>query len=200
MRVPNVRFLRRGLLAALVAAGLSGCQAAKPTPEDWFEGGPMQSASAETLQLTARILASKGKPAQAGFVLDRMAREYPDKLGTYSEGAEVLLIQGRTNDAIGWLDRGIERLGRQPLLLNNRGMCYLLAGDLKAATADFEAANEADSGDADFVANLALARALAGNEDEARQLWVRVLAEPDVELNLKLAREARPKFASAGKN
>lgn len=184
-------------IACLLLGVLAGCQVAKPTPDDWFEGGPMQEASVETLQLTARILASKGKTAQAGFILDRMAREYPDAVATYSEGAEVLLIEGRIADAIAWLDRGLERLQRQPVLLNDRGMCHLLAGDLDLATKDFEAAHAIDAGDADYVANVALVRALAGNEAEATRLWGQVLAAPDVEANLQLARSARPKFASA---
>lgn len=184
--------------AALLALALSGCQTAKPTPDDWFEGGPMQSASPETLQLTARILASKGKTAQAGFILDRMAREHPDHLGTYSEGAEVLLIEGRIADAIGWLDRGLARFEGHPVLLNDRGMCRLLEGNLAAATSDFEAAHAADPSDADFVGNLALARALSGDEVGARELWRRVVSEPDVEVNLNLARAARPKFQPQG--
>ncbi|MFM7260574.1 MAG: tetratricopeptide repeat protein [bacterium] len=174
-----------------------GCQTSTKPSDDWFEGGSMRTASAETMQLTARILASKGKTAQAGFVLDRMARDYPDQVATYSEGAEVLMIEGRISDAINWLGRGLERLPAHPVLLNDRGMCHLVAGDLGSATADFEAAHAADPGDADFVGNLALVRALVGDEAGAAALWGRILPPADIEANLQLARKARPKFAEA---
>jgi Flp pilus assembly protein TadD len=188
---------RTGLLAASVLlAVLTGCSGAQKGSDDWFDGGPMQQPSAETLQLTARILAAKGRTDQAGFILERLLREHPDHLGTYTEGAEVLLIEGRVAEAIAWLDRGLARFPSQPILLNDRGMCHLLSADLRAATADFEAAYAADPADADFVANLALVRALAGDEQEAALLWGRVVPPSTVQVNLSIAREARPRFAA----
>lgn len=193
----------RGLLLpiALLAVAAAGCQTtveqAPAQQTDWFDGGPMQPATAETLQLTARVLAAKGRMEQAGFVLDRMYSQYPEFLGTYTEGAEVLLLQGRVKDATGWLDRGLQRFPSQPILLNNRGLCHLLAADLPLATADFEAAYAADPGDADFVANLALVRALSGNDMEAARLWNTVLPPEAVGENLNIAKQARPRFKSA---
>lgn len=185
------------LAAAVLLAALAGCSAAEKGSDDWFDGGPMQQPSAETLQLTARILAAKGRTDQAGFILERLLREHPDHLGTYTEGAEVLLIEGRVAEAIAWLDRGLARFPGQPILLNDRGMCHLLSADLAAATVDFEAAYAADPADADFVANLALVRALAGDEQEAASLWARVVPPSTVQVNLSIARAARPRFAAA---
>ena len=188
--------LRASLLVAL--ACMAACQATTNEEADWFDGGPLRPASAETLQLTARVLASKGETARAGAVLDRMLREHPDHLGTYTEGAEVLLHEGRVSDAVGWLDRGLERFPGHAVLLNDRGLCHLLVPDLAAATKDFEAAYAADPSDADFVGNLALARALAGREDEARGLWSRVVDSAQVEGNLDVARKARARFTPPG--
>lgn len=185
------------LVAAALLAGL-GCQA-KPTAEsDWFDGGEMKPASADTLQLTARVLASQGETTRAGYVIDRMLREHPDYLGTYTEGAEVLLMEGRVKDALAWLDRGLEKFPDHPILRNNRGMCHLMSADLAAATADFEAAYAADPGDAEYVFNLGLAKAIAGDEDAARGYWSRVLAADEVARNLEVARTARPNFARPG--
>lgn len=196
-RNATLRSLSRTLvLAALAVAG--GCQSKPKADTDWFEGGEMKPAAADTLQLTARVLASKGETARAGYVIDRMEREHPDYLGTYTEGAEVLLIEGRVKDAIGWLDRGLVRFPNNPILRNNRGMCHLLAADLSAATADFEAAYEVDPGDAEYVFNLGLAKALAGDETAATGYWNRVLTAPEVEENLKVARTARSNFAQPG--
>lgn len=180
--------------ALLAGALLAGCQSAPEQDADWFDGGPLKPASAETLQLTARVLAAKGNTAQAGFLLNRLAAEYPDHVGTYTEGAEVLLLEGRIADAIDWLNRGLARMPEQPMLLNDRGLCHLLASDLPAATSDFSAAYAADPGDADYVSNLAVARALAGNEAEAAELWARVLPQSEVSANLRICREARRNF------
>ena len=185
------------LLAAIAVAALSGCQATQESEKDWFEGGPMKPASAETLQLTVRVLAAKGQTAQAGFLLNRMLVDHPDHLGTYTEGAEVLLIEGRVDDAIRWLSRGLERMPGQPLLLNDRGVCHLLAADLDSASRDFDAAFAADPRDADFVSNVALARALEGRDQDALRLWNLVVDPEQAASNLKIAADARRKFAAA---
>lgn len=185
------------LVASALVVGL-GCQTKPATEPDWFDGGEMRPASADTLQLTARVLASKGDTARAGFVIERMLREHPDYLGTYTEGAEVLLIEGRVKEAIGWLDRGLAKLPDHPILRNNRGMCHLLAADLAAATSDFEAAYRADPGDAEYVFNLGLAKALGGDEEAARGYWERVLTPQEIDGNLTVARTARSNFARAG--
>ena len=59
----------RAGIAAVVMVLASACQATTEPQPDWFDGGPMRPASAETLQLTARVLASKGDTARAGAVL-----------------------------------------------------------------------------------------------------------------------------------
>lgn len=146
MRDPTHRFACT-LTVALALLLVGGCTTTTTTDApatDWFDGGPMKAASPETLQLTARVLASKGNTEQAGFLIDRMARDYPDNLGTYTEGAEVLLIQGRVREATEWLERGLARFPNNPILRNDRGMCRLLEANLPAATADFEAAYATD--------------------------------------------------------
>ena len=195
MRNQRRRIGRIGGLLVLAGAILAnaGCDSTDKT-EDWFEGGDMKPASSDTLQLTARILAAKGKTQQAGFVLDRMLDEYPDRIGTYTEGASVLLVEGRVSDAEALLDRGLGIFPGNPILLNDRGMTRLLSGNLDGAADDFNAALAADPVDADFVANAALGAALQGDESRAIRLWSRVLSKADVDQNLVIAREARARF------
>ena len=181
------------VLAALVTILVGGCDSAS-TEESWFEGGDEPLPTEQTLVMTARILAAKGDYGQAGFIVERMLLEFPDRPGTYTEGAEVLLQEGRVSDAIEFLDLGLERLPGHPVLLNDRGLCQLLNGDLPAASSDFSAALAVDPDDADYVANSALAAALEGREDEARALWSRVLPPASVAENLRIARLARPRF------
>ncbi|RLS45287.1 MAG: hypothetical protein DWH85_03325 [Planctomycetota bacterium] len=186
-----------GLVAAMLILSPLGCETTRQVPSepDWFEGGTMKPASPETLQLTARVLAAKGDTARAGYILDRMLQEFPNYLGTYTEGAEVLLIDGRNAEAIKWLNRGLERFPNQPILVNNRGMCHLLAADLPAATVDFNAAYAIDPNDAEYVANLALVKAIAGDETAAKELWSRVLPEAEVQRNIEIATKSRPNFS-----
>lgn len=189
-------FIRPVIAIALAGTLIAGCQSTQEADKDWFEGGPMKAASAETLQLTARVLAAKGQTAQAGFLLNRMLVDHPEHLGTYTEGAEVLLIEGRVDDAIAWITRGLDRMPGQPLLLNDRGVCHLLAADLESAARDFDAAYAADPRDADFVSNVALARALQGRDEEALRLWNLVVGPEEASSNLQIASAARGKFAA----
>ncbi len=184
-------------LAAVVLVSLgTGCATSSDDDQDWFEGGDLKPASAETLQLTARILAAKGRTEQATALLDRMAREYPDFLGTYTEAAEVFLLEGRIAKAVDVLDLGLDRFPNEPILFNDRGMCRLLQQDLPRATADFTRAMELDPSDGDFVGNAALAAALQGDDSRALGLWERVVSPGQARANLAIAKKARGSFAT----
>ena len=188
------RWLACGL-AVSVLGWNAGCETSNDKSGDWFEGGAELPPNEDTLRMTARILAAKGDFAKAGYAVDRMIAEYPLRTASYTEGAEILLQQGRVLDAILLLDLGLERIPGDPVLLNDRGLCRLLEADLPGATLDFEAALEADPRDADYVANMALVLALAGDEEASRRLWSRVVPPKAVESNLQLAREARGRFS-----
>jgi Flp pilus assembly protein TadD len=183
--------------ALVFALATSACQSTPDPNLDWFDGGALKPTTAQTLQLTARVLAARGDTTRAGYVIERLQREHPDYLGTYTEGAEVLLAEGRITEAVAWLDRGLERFPSNAVLLNDRGLCHLLAADLAHATADFEAAYAVDSADAEYVSNLALARALGGDVAGAEALWSRVLPPADVRANLSIAEASRPRFSRA---
>jgi Flp pilus assembly protein TadD len=183
--------------ALVFALATSACQSTPDPNLDWFDGGALKPTTAQTLQLTARVLAARGDTTRAGYVIERLQREHPDYLGTYTEGAEVLLAEGRITEAVAWLDRGLERFPSNAVLLNDRGLCHLLAADLAHATADFEAAYAVDSADAEYVSNLALARALGGDVAGAEALWNRVLPPADVRANLSIAEASRPRFSRA---
>ena len=59
------------MAAAMLLLAPMSCESTPVvSPPDWFEGGAMKPASAETLQLTARVLAAKGETAKAGYILD----------------------------------------------------------------------------------------------------------------------------------
>lgn len=193
----KLRDLMFATFAAVVLLSLgTGCATSSDDDQDWFEGGDLKPASAETLQLTARILAAKGRTEQATALLDRMAREYPDFLGTYTEAAEVFLLEGRIARAVEILDLGLDRFPNEPILFNDRGMCRLLQQDLPRAAADFTRAMELDPSDGDFVGNAALAAALKGDDSRALELWERVVSPSQARANLAIAKKARGAFAT----
>lgn len=199
-RQSNLRGLRRIGVTVGLGIGLGfgllavGCESTGSDRTDWFDGGEELPPSEETLRITARILAAKGDFVQAGVAVERMLYQFPGQVGTYTEGAEVLLQQGRVQDAIDILDQGLARLPGDPVLLNDRGLCHLLAADLISATRDFEAALARDPRDSDYVANVALVKALAGDTETARMMWSRVLPPKEVAENLKIAAAARRNF------
>lgn len=183
----------------LLAMCLASCSTTPRTEDDWFTGGELQPTTVRTLQMTVRVLAAKGDTEGAVQVARKMLLEHPDAVESYSEPAELMVMAGQYQDAVALLSRGLEVAPCHALLLNNRGLCHMLQGDLERATIDFQAAHDADMRDADYIGNLALAHALAGGEEseqEARRLWARVLPEEVVDHNLELARAARGRSAN----
>ena len=88
----------RSLAIVIAAMSLAGCQSGqdKDKDKDWFEGGPMQLASPDTMQLTARVLAAKGKTEQAGYLIERMYQKLMGEYGrepTHSELARNLDLE-----------------------------------------------------------------------------------------------------------
>jgi len=185
-------------VTTLLAISLASCSTGPRAEEDWFTGGELQPTSVRTLQMTVRVLAAKGDTTGAAQVARKLLLEHPDAVESYSEPAELMVMAGQYQDAVALLSRGLEVKPRHALLLNNRGLCHMLQGDLERATMDFQAAHDADLRDADYIGNLALAHALAGGEEseqKARGLWSRVLPAEAVDQNLQLARAARGRSA-----
>lgn len=185
-------------VAILLAMSMAGCSTGPRAEDDWFKGGELEPTSVRTLQMTVRVLAAKGDTAGAAQVARKMLLEHPNSVASYSEPAELMVMAGQYQDAVALLSRGLEVTPNHALLLNNRGLCHMLQGDLKRATMDFQAAHDADRRDADYIGNLALAHALAGGEESeqsARRLWARVLPLEAVDQNLQLARAARDRAA-----
>lgn len=186
-------------VTTLLTMCLTSCSTTPRAEDDWFTGGELQPTSVRTLQMTVRVLAAKGDTAGAVQVARKMLLEHPDAVESYSEPAELMVMAGQYQDAVALLSRGLEIAPSHALLLNNRGLCHMLQGDLERATIDFQAAHDADLRDADYIGNLALAHALAGGEEselKARNLWARVLPAEAVDHNLELARVARSRSAN----
>ena len=183
-----------------VAFILAGC-VSDPSKLDqsksYFDGGALRSPQPTTIVLTGRVLNSQGRTEEAEFVLRRVIVEYPDFPAGYSELAELLLKDSRNQEATVLLEQGITEIPSSAMLHNDLGMCYVVSEHFKLAADSFSRARELDRDDAAYTANLAMARALQGNYDDAVALYSEVISVAQAHGNVAVLAEARGDLARA---
>jgi serine/threonine-protein kinase len=146
--------------------------------------------TAKTLYAMAGILATQGKNAQCEFVLNRIIQDYPRFLPAYNSLAEVQMRQGRVNAAIETISGGLRIRPRDPVLLNNLGMCRIVHKDYEKALEAFTEAAGVVPENARYRTNMALALGLMGRYEESLSLFKQVLPEDQANHNLNILREA----------
>jgi tetratricopeptide (TPR) repeat protein len=185
------------LLAA--AGGCAGAGAgpsdggamARPDNCDGFDAATNRPPTAQTLYAMGRILATQRRDSECEAVFRRVVREHPEFLPARSALAEVLLRGRRPNEAIELLSTGLRYSPRDPVLLNDLGMCYMIKGAYENALRNFAQAAAASPSDARYRANTAAALGLLGRYDESLSAYLRVLAPADAHYNLAVLCEAR---------
>ena len=177
----------RVLALCVVMVQCISCSSASPKDEGYFSGSELAPPSESTLLMTGRILGSKGLTNQAELVLGRLVKEHPRYLPGYTELAELLLNEGRIQDAATVLLNGLEEFPGNSILLNDLGMCRLLEGNLEDADSSFRAAMSASPRDSVYIGNCALILALQGRDKEAVDLWSTILSRADSLENLRQA-------------
>ena len=135
------------LACVACVALLSGCvESGRSTANNGSHSGQANAGSeirrdqpptAKTLYSMADILASQGKDTECEFVLRRCIQQYPQFTPAYNSLAELQMRQGRVNEAVGVLSRALQIRPRDPVLLNNLGMCRLIRKDYEKALAYF---------------------------------------------------------------
>jgi Flp pilus assembly protein TadD/4-amino-4-deoxy-L-arabinose transferase-like glycosyltransferase len=86
----------------------------------------------------ATVYTALGRYPEAEEAYLWAARVAPDWRDAYLGASESAAAQGRPLDGVGYLDRGLERLGSDPVLLTRRGDLKLAGGDLYGARDDYE--------------------------------------------------------------
>ncbi|HJD75107.1 MAG TPA: tetratricopeptide repeat protein, partial [Bacteroides reticulotermitis] len=86
----------------------------------------------------------KGSKQYNSILLEIIPRHFPDDAIAHNNTAAVLITNGETVTAARLLDKA----GETPEALNNRGVLYLLGGDLDKAEACFDRAQQAGSEEA----------------------------------------------------
>lgn len=138
----------------------------------------------------AQILANQGKDAQCEFVLRRCVQDYPQFTPAYNSLAELQMRQGRIHEAVDTLSAALKVRPRDPVLLNNLGMCLLLRREYEPALARFTDAAGLVPENGKYRANMATALGLLGRREESQALLEQVLPRDKVEHNADVLRKA----------
>ncbi len=188
------------LAGILCVAMLCGCtpSAQPPAPgasrfdkaQTKFETQKDLPPSAKTLYSMSDILATQGKDAECEFVLRRCVSQYPEFTPAYNSLAELEMRQGRVHEAIATLSKALEMRPKDPVLLNNLGMCFLLRKEYAKALDRFTLAGGVVPESEKYRANMATALGLLGRHEESLALLQQVLPEDKARHNAEVLRKA----------
>ncbi len=146
--------------------------------------------SAKTLYSMADILATQSKDTECEFVLRRCISQYPRFISAYNSLAELQMRQGRVHQAVAVLSRALEIRPRDPVLLNNLGMCFLIRKEYAKALDRFTEAAGIVPESEKYRANTAIALGFLGRHEEAFALLQQILPEEQARNNADVLRQA----------
>lgn len=181
-------------LTALVAIG-SGCartvkaqtgQSFAIQDEEVVGGQPPR---ANTIYGMARLMRAQGKSDQAELALIGLLKEYPNFSPTYNDLAEIRMEKGQLQQALHYLEQGLEVAPNDPVLLNNAGVCALLKHDYEGALRHFKKAASLAPYESRYQANVALALGLNGDVESSKAMYRQIVSEKDAEFNAALIQQ-----------
>ena len=158
MTLCSAHHLSAPLFLALMLLG-GGCapDASKvDSNRSYFEGGALQAPNPSTVVMTGRVLRSQGRISEAEFVLRRVVSEHPEYAPGYSELAELLLKDGRSQETVILLEAGTALIPTSAMLHNDLGMCFVVSREFESARQEFLVATELAPEDAVYAANYAM--------------------------------------------
>lgn len=134
-------------------------------------------------------LAASGKHAEAQAVLQRAMRLGKPDWRLYSAQATVLDAAGHHQRARQYYDAALELAPNQPVILNNLGMSYALAGDLGKAESTLRKAMAQRGAQPKVRQNLALVLGLQGRFEDAKKVASADLPPQTVAANMAYLRK-----------
>ncbi|MGB6970391.1 MAG: tetratricopeptide repeat protein [Methyloceanibacter sp.] len=190
------------LLPILVAALLfpAGCTAYGPSSDfpftrprtvADFEQGSNRPPTEHTLYAMARLFSTEGRDAECESVLVRCIQQYPHFMPAYCDLAGLYLNRRRLDESVRVLNAGLRVSPRDPILMNNLGMCMLVGDRYGEALSMFSEAAGIMPEDARYRANMAVALGMMGRYAEALSLYEQIVSSSDAHHNLAILREAR---------
>ena len=124
-------------LALLAACNTTTTSTNNTLPDDEWAQGADREPDAATLHSMARLYASQGRDADAEIALRNLVTTEPDFTPAYEELARLYVRRDQLDGAIVALQVGLERAPDDPVLLNDLGVCHLLAKDPRSAAQVF---------------------------------------------------------------
>jgi serine/threonine-protein kinase len=196
-----------GLVAIMSPLSLSGCAESTNAEQNMYSA-PMnardnrglqadRAPTAKTLYAMANVLAAQGNDLKCEAVFRRIIRDHSDFFPVYNSLAELLMRQGRTNEAMETINRGLGIRPRDPVLLNNLGMCWVIHRDYENAMVMFTKSAGIMPENARYRANMAMTMALMGRYDESLSLYKQVLPEDKANHNVSILQKARENTKAA---
>ncbi len=158
-----------------------------------FEKQANRPPTTKTLYAMADILAAQGKDSECEYVLQRIIQQEPRFLPAYNSLAELQMRQRRISEAIKTISSGLQIYPKDPVLLNNLGMCWMVRRDYEKAMEMFTRAAGVVPGNTRYRANMATALGLMGRDEESLSIFRQILPENQAAHNLNVIREARNK-------
>jgi Flp pilus assembly protein TadD len=155
-----------------------------------FDAESNRPPTSKTLYSMAEILAAQGKDAECEFVLRRCISDYPQFTPAYNRLAELQMRQGRVHEAVDSLTVALDLTPRDPVLLNNMGMCLLVEKEYGQAAERFSQAAGVVPENKKYRANMATALGLLGRDNEALALWCQIMPESQARHNLEVIHKA----------
>jgi Flp pilus assembly protein TadD len=149
--------------------------------------------SAKTLYSMAEILAAQGKDKESEFVLRRCLQEHAHFTPAYNSLAELQMRQGRIHEAVDTLAAALKIRPRDPVLLNNLGMCLLLRKEYVRALECFTSAAGLVPENERYRGNMATALGLLGRQEESLALLQQILPRDKADYNAEVLRRAHDK-------
>lgn len=144
------------------------------------------STDATLLAIYGRELLQAGQPDQAQSMLAKAIAAGGNDWKAYSALGSALDQQGKFAEARDNYQHALQISPGNPAVMNNLGMSYALAGDLKQAEKTLREASDLPAGKSEprLRQNLALVVGLQGRFDEMRQIASTDLPPDEVEANM----------------
>ncbi len=180
-----------------VSALLAGT-ALGATPEAPSSAATMNQSLDNSIR-DAQMKRSQGDFAGAVRVLSQLMLVAPDDPRVVGEYGKVLVQQGRSHEALDFLNRAIQLQQGDWSLYSALGVAYDQTGDYNSARGAYERALALKPGEAAVLNNYAMSRALAGDLAAAKKLISAASAgsqDEPMARNLKMINSLTPKIAS----
>jgi Flp pilus assembly protein TadD len=184
-------------LGVLAMSALLGGTALASSPEPDSTAVTMNQSLEASLR-DAQLKRTAHDYAGAVRILSQLMLVAADDPRVVGEYGKVLVQQGRSREALDFLDRAVQLQQNDWTLYSALGVAYDQTGDYKSAQAAYDQALALKPGDTVVLNNYAMSRALSGDLPEAKRLIAQAAAgtkDERIARNLQMINGLKPKLA-----